>query len=41
MSVSAEHARLLRRASGAALAVALFLALSKAVEPVSLTTCRW
>lgn len=31
MSVSAEHARLLRRASGAALAVALFLALSKAV----------
>ena len=31
MSVSAEHARLLRRASGAALAVALFLALSKAL----------
>ena len=31
MSGSAEHARLRRRASGAALAVALFLALSKAV----------
>jgi len=31
MSVSAEHARLLRRASGGALGVALFLALSKAV----------
>ncbi|MCW3147252.1 cation diffusion facilitator family transporter [Stutzerimonas stutzeri] len=31
MSTSAEHARLLRRATGAALAVALFLAVSKAV----------
>lgn len=30
-NVSAEHARLLRRATGAALAVALFLAVSKAV----------